>query len=481
MRQPTTLLTAPRGFTLVEVLVGLVLGLLAMIIMYQVFAVFEGQRRTTVGGTDAQSAGHISMHQIERDVRLGGLGLNYVAPGDIFSGGYTSYPTCPAGIRTYNATAGGLSWADLKPDGTSRPAIPVRVVNGTAATVPQFSDSFTVYYVPAAMAVMPAIVTGVGVSSATLGTVGIQVRNAPWINPGAVPPVNAVFQKDQVILVGQPQKNATDPMLHCVRLKISAVALPLGDPQGTTGAILWTQTGTNYEFNPPSSDYAAFLPVGGYGTNKAIVMPSGGSLATQNYAVNGSNQLTLNGTPVAEGVISLQVQYGIGNSNSTGATPGACSDTGAGAPGAVDTTCQTVIGWTDAIVNGFGGQDWSALDVNSLAMHANIRRIKAVRIALVTRSANLEKDPLYTGASPAIPPKASCTASGDIVNAGGIRICAWRDPAGGTAVPLIDPSVTSDEANCAASLGTTCWDRYRYKVYETVVPLRNVLWGTKTS
>jgi type IV pilus assembly protein PilW len=468
---------AARGFTLVEILVGLVLGLLAIVIMYQVLATFEGQRRTTVGGTDAQSAGHLSLHQIERDMRLAGLGLNYISPGDIFSGGYVSFPTCPGGIRTYNATAGGLGWAD-----NNRPAVPVRITNGTGGSVPPGSDTVASYYLPAALSATPGIVMGTGVSAATLGTLGIQVRNAPWINPTAVPPVNAVFQKDQVILVGQPQKKATDPMLHCVRLKISAITrADPGNP--TSDAILWTQPGTNYELNPPVSDYAAFLPPAGYASNLAIVMPSGGSLATQAYAVNGSNQLTVNGTPIAEGVISLQAQYGVSLANSAGGGP--CSDVGVGASGATDPTCQTVAGWTDAVANGYGGVDWSALSdmtpANALTTQANIRRIKAVRIAIVARSANLERDSLYVGASAAIPAKASCTASGDIVNVGGTRICAWRDPAGGTAVPLVDPSLTPDEAACAAAMGTTCWDRYRYKVYETIIPLRNVLWTTKTT
>lgn len=485
MRTITPSRPATRGFTLVEILVGLVLGTLAMIIMYQVFAVFENQRRTTVSGTDAQSSGHISMYMIERDVRLGGLGLNYIRPGDY---NYESRPLCSGGIRTYSSTAGGLDWADKTVGNAVRPTVPVRVADGTAASTPPFSDSFTVYYLPSPMSASPPMVK----SPITTLTGGIKVTNAPWItaNPGS--PVNAIFQKDQTILIGQRPEGATGPFKHCVRLKISNITMDTPTNGAKSYVILWTDPGTNYEFNPPSSLYSSFLPVGGYDNDKTYVMPAGGGLVMQTYAVNGSNQLTLNGTAVAEGVISMQVQYGIGNASVTGKP---CSGDGSLNDASSDPRCQQVVGWTDAVTNGYDSIDWSALsDMSTPAAHSttltNIRRIKAVRLAIVTRSANLERDVLYgdQGSTAAIQSKGAvgavaCGASGDIVGAGGAyRICAWRGPTtGANAVPLIDPSLASDEATCAGSLGTSCWDHYRYRVYETIVPLRNIIWGTATN
>ena len=68
-----------RGFTLVEVMVGMLIGLIGTVVIFQVFAVSEGQKRTTTGGSDAQQNGTFSLFQIERDARMAGYGLNYMA------------------------------------------------------------------------------------------------------------------------------------------------------------------------------------------------------------------------------------------------------------------------------------------------------------------------------------------------------------------------------------------------------------------
>ena len=44
------------GFSLVELLVALIIGLLGIVVMMQVFRVFEEQKRTTTGGDDAISS-----------------------------------------------------------------------------------------------------------------------------------------------------------------------------------------------------------------------------------------------------------------------------------------------------------------------------------------------------------------------------------------------------------------------------------------
>src|SRR3989338_7895818 len=63
------------GFSLVEIMVGMVIGLLSTIIVMQVFATFEGQKRTTTGGSDAQTNGGVGLYTIERDIRMAGYGF----------------------------------------------------------------------------------------------------------------------------------------------------------------------------------------------------------------------------------------------------------------------------------------------------------------------------------------------------------------------------------------------------------------------
>ena len=63
------------GFSLVELMVGLVIGLLATLVIIQVFSTFEGQKRSTSGSSDAQTNGSIALMSIQRNVQMAGYGL----------------------------------------------------------------------------------------------------------------------------------------------------------------------------------------------------------------------------------------------------------------------------------------------------------------------------------------------------------------------------------------------------------------------
>jgi type IV pilus assembly protein PilW len=63
------------GFSLVEIMVALVVGLLATLVIMQVFSVFETQKRTTTGTADAQTNGSIALFSISREMQLAGYPL----------------------------------------------------------------------------------------------------------------------------------------------------------------------------------------------------------------------------------------------------------------------------------------------------------------------------------------------------------------------------------------------------------------------
>jgi type IV pilus assembly PilW-like protein len=104
----------------------------------------------------------------------------------------------------------------------------------------------------------------------------------------------------------------------------------------------------------------------------------------------------------------------------------------------VDSNCNGVLTWETAT------GPWSAANVAALPLPAtppfcvagvpSLRQIQAVRIAIVTRSAQYEKDPVTMG-----------------------PLKMFDD--------TVSMSLTTDETH------------YRYKVLETVVPLRNALWN----
>ena len=64
------------GLSMVELMIGLVIGMIAVIVMMQVFSVSEGYKRTTTGGDDAQNNGAIALYALQRDLRQSGLGFS---------------------------------------------------------------------------------------------------------------------------------------------------------------------------------------------------------------------------------------------------------------------------------------------------------------------------------------------------------------------------------------------------------------------
>jgi Tfp pilus assembly protein PilV len=59
---------------LIEIMVGLAIGLASMLAIYQLYATSEG-RRTIVSISEAQTAGSMALFAIERDIRSAGLGF----------------------------------------------------------------------------------------------------------------------------------------------------------------------------------------------------------------------------------------------------------------------------------------------------------------------------------------------------------------------------------------------------------------------
>src|SRR4030065_2520446 len=64
-----------RGFSLVELLVAAAIGVIASLAIFQVFAVFEGQKRTTTSGGEAPTSGTLALFTVERELRQAGKGI----------------------------------------------------------------------------------------------------------------------------------------------------------------------------------------------------------------------------------------------------------------------------------------------------------------------------------------------------------------------------------------------------------------------
>jgi type IV pilus assembly protein PilW len=68
----------PRGFSLVELMVAMAVGLLATLAITSVTLVNEEHKRNTASGSDAQTNGAMALFTLQRDVQMGGYGLTSI-------------------------------------------------------------------------------------------------------------------------------------------------------------------------------------------------------------------------------------------------------------------------------------------------------------------------------------------------------------------------------------------------------------------
>lgn len=345
--------SSQAGFSLVELLVGLIIGLLATLVIMQVFAVFEGQKRSTSGSADAQTNGGIALHSIQRDVQMAGFGL-----------------PVPSADRDNNSLRCDPS-PEFDPDNNiatpnSIGLFPLAITDGA-------SDVVTARYSrTAGFGAIPVKI--IDPANATAAA-GLAVEN------------NIGCQDNDFVLISQGTS--------CVMSKISDAN---GDPNTLQNISLVPTT-------PPGGPIAAGA--------KLTCM---GDWQEFRYEVLNS-QLMLNGAPLVSDVVNMQAQYGISATANLG----------------------TVVSWVDAT------GVWAAPTV------AERNRIKAIRIVVVARNGLLEKEVVTN----------TCTTAKGTLNSGP---CAWDDT-DFNAAPQIDLSTDIN------------WQNYRYKAFETIIPLRNMLWS----
>ncbi len=343
------------GFGLVEIMVGLVIGLLTTLVIMQVFTSFEGQKRTTSGSADAQTNGAVALYSISRDVQMAGYGL------------------LPVLGTPMNCNPQPMIDHDNDP-GTDAIAISVAPVfitdDGT-------SDLLSVVYGTSPTAGAPSTINAITGPTLTLNNnLGCAVRDVALIYDG---PLCAAAR------VTGPTDIANPP--------------EASDPPDTTNVVL---------------DTAGTITAAGLGAGASLACLGTWNRVT--YQVNNGN-LEVNGVPTIAGIVNMQVQYGISNTASD----------------------NQVASWVNA------EDDWVAPTV------ADRNRIKAIRIAVIARNSLWERDVVST----------ACSSTTDPAPTG---VCAWAGSDDNPA-PTVDLSAQAD------------WNHYRYRVFETIIPLRNTIWS----
>lgn len=355
--QPTAPYSArSRGFSLVELMVGMTIGMLVVLAISMSLVAFEAQKRTTTDGSTAQENGLIALVQLEQQIRSAGAGFSNPAAFDC-ANLYSYYDDGSSVAVPAPAFAGGMA--------------PVVISDGGAGP-----DTLTIRR-----------------GANFLGSIPVAITDA-MPQPSAELNVSSTqgFADGDKILVMQGG--------NCTVMEVTQV-------QAAALKIQHNPAASGPSWNPPGSCYTATEPCEtwpSYSTGAKVL--NLGDLLVKTYSVNADHNLQMvdSSTSLAasqtfilgKDIVNVQAQYGVSSAAGT----------------------QPVSSWVDATGS------WSALDSDE------IKRIKAIRLTVVARSSRKENTNVTTAAP------------------GGVDVSYLPD-----------------------------WQRYRYRVYTTIIPLRNIIWA----
>jgi type IV pilus assembly protein PilW len=383
---------AQRGVTLIELMVGMVIGLLAVLVIAQVTTVYEGRKRTITAGSDAQVNGALALQTLQRDVQASGYGTS--------EGGAT-------GCRMVGQRSGVVGRFE-------RTLAPVVITDGGNSGTP---DSLDVLMSDHTDFALPTRVAGGHTQGSNVFVIGA--------NTGL-----GHHKGDLMLAVPVPTPDQSDQSRYCSLFNLSAEPVA-GSNQ------LFHDAGAD---GPWNQDLGSTIFPGIQSTD--VSYPAGsllldlGTLVSRRYCLTGLGDAQCD-TPASQAPYHLrQVSF----------------DSKTGQRVADDlypqiVQLQAVYGIDTSVTADQVADVWTAASPTTAK---GWQRVVAVRVAVVARSTQNEQRPNTAG-------KEWVTADRPV----------WY-PDGVTATPLhVDkaPPGAGDD-----------WRNYRYKVFETVIPLRNLLW-----
>jgi type IV pilus assembly protein PilW len=397
------------GLSMVELMVAMVIALIGTIIMFQVFEVSEGIKRTTTAGGDSQQNGVIALYVMENDLRQAGMGFSDTG----FAGcNVLAYDAPPSGTpRNFNLTL-----------------VPIAIAAGADA---QTADRLTVFYGSQHM------VGGATTMTQNMTTATSQVRVANRFG----------YRTGDLIVLLEPASGKNCAMMEVTSLAGSdylahdtgpyTLDWAPGSPSKTARAnpggglgVIYTGAGGN--------NATRVFNLGNLYDRTGVYAYNGSSMPVNNTYAISSTTLTVASafttaaaSGVADNIVHMRALYALDDGVSDATVPYQVGAAVAG-DGKIDR-------FVDAAKFAAVGSPWS--------------RIIAVRVVVVARSAQPERGSGGVGS-------ACDTTTTEPVWSGS----AWKT---GTSLNML--------TNLDLSANTE-WKCYRYKTFESTVPVRNWIW-----
>lgn len=365
--------SAAHGFTLVELMVGLAIGLVTTLAITQILLASEGQKRSLVSGSEAQVNGVLAMDTLRNSIQTAGYGYANVKQtiGCVLDAQFNgaAIPRFPANLVPVVITDGAADAPDS-----------IRVLSSSKST---FS--------------IPLTVIGLGYIPKN----SISGASFPVASTAGVMPADLLI--------------AFSESSHCQVFQATSVETAkvnrITDNHWNTDGF----PSTTYPANSTLIDMGTFDDV-------SYSVGSTGSLLFNSLQIDSNSSPSYSGNlELYSNIVNMQAYYGKA-STIDGATV---------LSGPIDT--------------------WNTTTPTT---NAQWQQVLALRVALVSRSEQYEKDivtttdPLWDiGTDTAITGSISCGSSNCIV----LKIPRPAD--------------------------STVWQHYRYKVFSSIIPIRNMLWS----
>jgi len=334
-----------RGFSLVELMVAIAVGMVLTLAVFGVLAMAEGRKRVTTGLNDLEQSGNLALYQLDQWVRSAGSGFAGTAVVDKSAYGCLLRATSKDGQTLPRESALPAPFADVDPDGKGGfPLLPVMILPD--ATTPGASGNTS-----------DALVVMAGASS--MGGAGLSMTADPSSDElsfsNTLP-----FAAEDLLLMVDPSVGSTC-LVTQVQSK-STTSVSLG------GDFHASEVGDTSVSGSFKRDSGVVLPLGSPSTNPPQFLLVG---VGDNNTLYSYDLLQLAGSDSslqarADGVFEMHALYGVDTSGD---------------------------GKIDSWVTGDDKSDYAVakLIAGTAAAQTLIKRIKAIRVGLILRTTLPEK------------------------------------------------------------------------------------------